>query len=71
MVAGLIRDLDTNNGIASHLGFAEIQDSWKSLFDEIPDLAKVTVADIQRVAKVYYPAEGRNVLVIKRKGAGK
>jgi len=68
MTAALIRDLDTNNGIASHLGFAEIQDSWKSLFDEIPDLNKVTAADIQRVAKTYYPAEGGNVLVIRRKG---
>ena len=71
MTAGLIRDLDTNSGIASHLGFAEILDSWKTLFDEIPDLNKVTVADIQRVANKYFTPEGRNVLVIKRKGTGR
>jgi predicted Zn-dependent peptidase len=71
MTSSLIRDLDTNNGIATHLGFSEIQDSWKSMFDEIPDLEKVTAADIQRVARTYYPAEGRNVLVIRRKSAAK
>jgi predicted Zn-dependent peptidase len=69
MIAGLIRDLDTNNGIATHLGFAEILDTWKDLFQQIPDLNKVTIADLQRVAKQYYPAEGRNVLVIRRKAA--
>jgi predicted Zn-dependent peptidase len=67
MIANLIRDLDTNSGIASHLGFSEIQDSWKELFNEIPDLNKVTVADLQRVAKTYFTPEGRNVIVIRRK----
>jgi predicted Zn-dependent peptidase len=71
MIASLIRDLDTNNGIATHLGFAEILDTWKDLFNQIPDLNKVTLADIQRVAKTYYPAEGRNVLVIRRKTSAK
>jgi len=67
MIANLIRDLDTNSGIASHLGFSEIQDSWKEMFNEIPDLNKVTVADLQRVAKTYFTPEGRNVIVIRRK----
>jgi predicted Zn-dependent peptidase len=71
MTADLIRDLDTNNGIATHLGFAEIQDTWKDLFNQIPDLNKVTLEDLQRVARTYYTPEGRNVLVIKRKGTGK
>ncbi len=67
MIAGLIRDLDTNRGIAVHLGLAEIIDSWKGLFDWIPDLNKVTDEDIKRVAQTYFTPEGRNVLVIKRK----
>jgi predicted Zn-dependent peptidase len=67
MIAGLIRDLDTNNGIATHLGFAEILDTWKDLFNQIPDLNKVTVADVQRVANKYFTPEGRNVLIVKRK----
>jgi predicted Zn-dependent peptidase len=67
MIAQLIRDLDTNSSIATHLGFAEILDTWRDLYQQIPDLKKVTAKDLMRVAQQYYPAEGRNILVIKRK----
>ena len=67
MTANLIRDLDTNQGISSHLGFSEINDTWKDLFEEIPDINKVTVEDLKRVAQTYFTPQGRNVLVIRRK----
>ena len=37
------------------------------MFNEIPELNKVTIADLQRVAKTYFTPEGRNVIVIRRK----
>ena len=66
-ISGLIRDLDTNSGIASHLGYADVLDTWKDLYRVIPDFNKVTLEDIRRVAQAYLSPEGRNVLVIRRK----
>ncbi|MBI4564486.1 MAG: insulinase family protein [Planctomycetes bacterium] len=70
MTANLIRDLDTNSGISSQLGFADVLHDWRDVFRMIPDLNKVTPEDLVRVAKEYLTPQGRNVLVIRRPEAG-
>jgi predicted Zn-dependent peptidase len=71
--AGLIRQLDSNSGLASlltsfHVAFGD----WRKLFTALDDVNKVTAADVQRVAQKYFVPEGRTVAVTvqsKRQGA--
>ncbi len=62
--AGLIRQLDDNAGLAQLLAtyYANYGD-WKKLFTSIDDIDKVTVDDVQRVARQYFIPENRTVAV--------
>jgi predicted Zn-dependent peptidase len=62
--AGLIRQLDDNAGLAQLLAayYANYGD-WKKLFTSIDDIDKVTVDDVQRVAREYFTSENRTVAV--------
>ncbi len=69
MLGNMVRELDTNDGVATALGFAEIHNSWRDVMKVVPDANKVTAEDIRRSAAKYYVPEGKNVLTVKRKGA--
>lgn len=60
--AGLIRQLDSNSGLASLLSeyYANYGD-WRKLFTSIDDIDKVTAADVQRVARKYLTRDNRTV----------
>ncbi len=64
--ASLIRQLDSNSGLAEEMasyygGYGD----WRKLFTEIDDIDKVTVADVQRVAKKYLLDDARTVAFIE------
>ena len=60
--ANLIRSLDSNSGLASSLASAEnLRGDWRKVFTDIEELNKVTVDDIQRVAKKYLTKDNRTV----------
>lgn len=60
--AGLLRSLDSNDGMASLLVEYEVKTgSWKNLFKELQALEAVTAADIQRVAKDTFIPENRTI----------
>ncbi len=60
--AGVIGQLDNNDGLAALLTryYAGYGD-WRKLFTSIDDLAKVTGADVQRVAAKYFVKQNRTV----------
>ena len=60
--ASLIRQLDSNPGIASLVSsyYADYGD-WRKLFTSIADIDKVTAQDVQRVAREYFVKESRTV----------
>jgi predicted Zn-dependent peptidase len=53
--AGLIRQLDSNSGLAQLLTsyYANYGD-WRKLFTSLDDIDKVTADDVQRVANKYF-----------------
>jgi len=60
--ASLIRQLDSNGGLASqltefHVAFGD----WRKLFTQLDDYDRVTAADLQRAAKKYLTPENRTV----------
>jgi predicted Zn-dependent peptidase len=58
--AGLIRQLDSNRGLASLLTtYHAIYGDWRKLFTSIQDIEKVTAGDVQRVARQYFVPESR------------
>jgi predicted Zn-dependent peptidase len=60
--AGLIRGLDSNDGMALQMAMAHtMYGSWKKLFDAIEDINKVTADDVQRVAQKYFVEKSRTV----------
>jgi len=60
--AGLLRSLDSNMGMAQQLLEYEVKTgSWRNLFKQLDDIAAVTTADIQRVAKASFTAENRTI----------
>lgn len=64
--AGLIRQLDSNSGLAAELTFYEvITGDWRNLFKQLDKIEKVTADDIQRVAKEYFTSKNRSVGVIE------
>lgn len=71
--AGLIRELDSNSGLASQLPYYEaMYGDWRVMFKGIEDIEKVTAADVQRVAKEYFVPEKRTVVYGEpAKGAAK
>ncbi|MGE5660568.1 MAG: M16 family metallopeptidase [Actinomycetota bacterium] len=60
--AGLLRQLDSNMGMAFSLADYEVKTgSWRNLFKEIDAIAAITPADIQRVAQATFRPENRTV----------
>ena len=69
--AGLIRELDSNSGLAAMLTFYEVvTGDWRNLFEQLDKIDKVTAEDIQRVAKEYFTTKNRSVGIIETTGAG-
>jgi predicted Zn-dependent peptidase len=68
--AGLIRQLDSNEGLAQLLAsyYANYGD-WRKLFTSIDDIDKVTADDVQRVAKQYFTPRNRTIALIYAGGA--
>ncbi|MGD1069135.1 MAG: pitrilysin family protein [Bryobacteraceae bacterium] len=68
--AGLIRQLDSNEGLAQLLAsyYANYGD-WRKLFTSIDDIDKVTADDVQRVAKQYFTPQNRTIGLISTGGA--
>jgi predicted Zn-dependent peptidase len=64
--AGLIRQLDSNQGLAQQLAFYEaVTGDWRNLFKQLDRIDAVTADDIQRVAKTYFTTKNRTVGVIQ------
>lgn len=60
--AGLIRQLDSNPGLAAELASYHVNyGSWKVMFTGIDDINKVSAEDVQRVAKEYFTQRNRTV----------
>ncbi|MBD2665225.1 protease [Richelia sinica FACHB-800] len=60
--AGLLRNLDSNMGMAQQLLEYEVKTgSWRNLFKQLDQIAAVTPADIQRVAKATFIPENRTI----------
>ena len=60
--AGLIRQLDSNAGLASQLTtFSVAFGDWRKLFTGLDEVNKVTAEDVQRVARKYFIPESRTV----------
>jgi predicted Zn-dependent peptidase len=63
--ASLIRQLDSNSGLASLLTYYDVvTGDWRNLFKQLEDIDEVTAEDIQRVAKQYFTTSNRTVGVI-------
>jgi predicted Zn-dependent peptidase len=61
--AGLIRQLDSNSGLASQLPVYEVMyGDWRVMFTGLKDIEKVTAEDVQRVAKQYFTDANRTVV---------
>jgi len=72
MRADLIREFDSNSGLAAELTFYEvITGDWRNLFRQLDKIEKVTADDIQRVAKEYFISKNRTVGVIETVQAAK
>ncbi len=64
--ASLIRQLDSNSGLAAQLTFYHaVTGDWRNLFGQLDKIDKVTAEDIQRVAKEYFTTKNRTVGIIK------
>jgi len=64
--AGLIRQLDSNSGLAEQITFYEVvTGDWRNLFTQLDQIEKVTAEDIRRVAKEYFTKKNRTVGVIE------
>jgi predicted Zn-dependent peptidase len=60
--AGLIRQLDSNSGLASQLPFYEVMyGDWRVMFTGLDDIEKVTADDVQRVMRQYFIDDARTV----------
>ncbi|MGH7417791.1 MAG: hypothetical protein ACREKB_08455, partial [Candidatus Rokuibacteriota bacterium] len=46
------------------LGRFEMLGSWRLLDDFLPRLRAVTAADLQRVARLYFPVDRKNVSIL-------
>jgi len=63
--ASLIRQLDSNSGLASLLTFYDVvTGDWRNLFKQLDDIDKVTAEDIKRVSNEYFVTKNRTVGII-------
>jgi len=63
--ASLIRQLDSNSGLAALSTFYEVvTGDWRNLFKQLDKIEQVTAEDIQRVAKEHFTTKNRTVGVI-------
>jgi predicted Zn-dependent peptidase len=70
--ADLIRQLDSNAGLASQLAYYQVlTGDWGNLFKRIDAIEKVTAEDIQRVSITYFTVQNRTVGCIETKPAEK
>ena len=68
--ASLIRQLDSNSGLAEQITFYEVvTGDWHNLFTQLDKIDDVTAEDIQRVAKEYFMKKNRTVGVIETTAA--
>jgi predicted Zn-dependent peptidase len=68
--ADLLRSLDSNAGMAQLLLEYEVKTgSWQNLFKQLDEIAAVTPADVQRVAKATFTPENRTIgKLLSKKG---
>lgn len=60
--AGLLRQLDSNSGMAALLAEYEAKTgSWRNIFTELEEIEAVTAEDIQRVAQATFQPNNRTV----------
>ncbi len=60
--AGLLRQLDSNAGLALQLAMTQtIQGDWRELFRSVDRIDKVSAADIRRVANATFTATNRTI----------
>ncbi|MBN2271749.1 MAG: insulinase family protein [Sedimentisphaerales bacterium] len=68
--ASLIRQLDSNSGLAAQLTYYEVvTGDWRNLFHQLDKIEQVTAEDIQRVAKEYFTTKNRTVGLIETQAA--
>jgi predicted Zn-dependent peptidase len=68
--AGLLRQLDNNQGLALNLALQQTeQGDWRELFREIDRIDKVTAADVRRVANQTFTANNRTIAYIDNSSA--
>ena len=64
--ANLIRQLDSNQGLALQLGRYQARDGdWRELFRDVDQIQKVTKADVRRVANETFVDTNRTVAMIQ------
>ena len=64
--AGVIRQLDSNSGLAGQLTFYEVMTGdWRNLFKQLDQIEAVTAEDIQRVARAYFTTKNKTVGIIQ------
>jgi predicted Zn-dependent peptidase len=67
-MANLVRELATNDGIGDQLGLYDVAGDWRDVDGYLKKVFAVTADDVKRVAASYLKPEGRNILVLRRKG---
>ena len=64
--AALIRSLGSNDGLASQLGWYQARyGDWRELFRSVDAMARVTKADIRRIAQKTFVPENRTAAMIE------
>ena len=64
--ANLIRQLDSNSGLAGQLTYYEVMTGdWRNLFRQLEQIDKVTAEDVQRVAQEYFTTKNKTVGIIR------
>jgi predicted Zn-dependent peptidase len=70
--ADLVRGLRSNSGLASQLAlYQALAGDWQYILTSRDKIAKVTAADVQRVAIQYFTKSNRTVAILVKKGNAK